>query len=405
LREAGEAASLRGAGEAASLREAGAAHNIQVKDSATGDYDGGEWNVRDTGYLAFTLSASGAGNPAGTAANTGVPELARVNALLIGGSVTSAPMAYVPNNEGNFYYWGRRGPSVHLNYETPKDLQAEWFYNEVTVPVGQDKQGSYFMADGFGQGYFGMQVNGPDERHILFSVWSPFQTDDPKSIPDSMKILLARKGDNVHAGAFGNEGSGGQSYMNYIWKAGNTYRFLLRALPEDHGYTEFTAWFFAPELGHWQLIASFRRPQTQSWLKGLHSFLENFDPEQGDKSRYVLFNHQWVADSQGHWTPVTRARFTGDNTARKGYRLDYAGGLMDGAFFLKNAGFFAQRVALNTWFDRTSPGSAGAPDKASASSAPDKASASSAPDKASAGSPPDKASAGSPPDIDLSKLP
>ncbi len=354
-----------------SLSGAGVSHTIAVSDSVTRDYDAGQWTVSDSGYLAFTVSATAQNASTATA---GGPELARVQALLIGGDVLNAPLAYVPNNEGNFYYWGRRGPSVHLNYEIPKDLHAAWFYNEVTVPVGQDKQGSYFMADGFGQGYFGMQVNGPDERHILFSVWSPFQTDDPKSIPDSMKILLVRKGENVHAGAFGNEGSGGQSYMNYIWKAGNTYRFLLRAIPEDHGYTEFTAWFCAPEQGRWQLMASFKRPQTQSWLKGLHSFLENFDPEQGDKSRYVLFNHQWVADEQGHWTPVTRARFSGDNTARKGYRLDYAGGVMDGAFFLKNAGFFAERVPLNTWFDRTS-------------------------------STTNQASAGSPPDIDLSKLP
>lgn len=350
------------------LRGKGDPHTITAGDSVTKDYDLGQWTVRDTGYLTFRLSV----RPSGSRGGGPAAELARVQALLIGGDVTKGPMAYVPNNEGNFFYWGRRGPSVHLNYEIPKDLNAEWFYNEVTVPVGQDKEGSYFMADGFGQGYFGMQVNSPTERHILFSVWSPFQTDDPKSIPDSMKILLARKGDNVHAGAFGNEGSGGQSYMNFMWKAGNTYKFLLKALPEDHGYTEFTAWFFAPETGHWQLIASFRRPQTQSWLKGLHSFLENFDPEQGDKSRYVLFNHQWVADAQGHWTAVTRARFTGDNTARKGYRLDYAGGLMDGAFFLKNAGFFAERVPLNTWFDRTAAaGNAAGGNAATGGNAPD----------------------------------
>jgi len=107
---------------------------------------------------------------------------------------------------------------VHLSYDVPKDMAVEWFYNEVTVPVGEDLQGSYFMADGFGQGYFGMQVNSPTERHILFSVWSPFQTDDPKAIPDSLRIVLLAKGDGVHAGAFGNEGSGGQSYLNYIWK-------------------------------------------------------------------------------------------------------------------------------------------------------------------------------------------
>ncbi len=76
--------------------------------------------------------------------------------------------AFVPNNEGNFFHWGRRGPSVHLNYPLPAGFDASWFYNEVTVPPGQDIQGSYFMACGFAQGYFGMQVNSPTERHILF---------------------------------------------------------------------------------------------------------------------------------------------------------------------------------------------------------------------------------------------
>ena len=31
------------------------------------------------------------------------------------------------------------------------------------------------MANGFGEGYFGIQVNGPNERRVLFSVWSPFK--------------------------------------------------------------------------------------------------------------------------------------------------------------------------------------------------------------------------------------
>jgi len=140
---------------------------------------------------------------------------------------------------------------------------------------------------------------------------------------------------------------------------GNTYRFLLRGKPAADNHTEFTAWFFAPEEGHWRLIASWSRPRTQTWLTGLHSFLENFDPGQGDKTRQVLFTHEWVADGAGNWSPVNRARFTGDNTARKGYRLDYAGGILGDAFFLKNAGFFNDRVPLDTWFERPAPAAAG----------------------------------------------
>ena len=301
------------------------------------------YHITDTGYQAIRVIG---------------PEVPSIT--LRGKALDGA--AYVPNDEDNFFYWGRRGPSVHLNYSLPEGIHAEWFYNEVFVPSGQDILGSYFMADGFSQGYFGMQVNSPTERHILFSVWSPFHTDDPSKIPDSQKIVLVAKGDGVHAGEFGNEGSGGQSYLNFPWKAGTSYRFLLHAQPLEQNATQFTAWFFAPEEGKWRLIASFRRPQTNSWLTGLHSFLENFDPEQGDKTRLVLFDHQWIRTDDGKWVPLTKARFTGDNTARKGYRMDYAGGIKGNAFFLQNCGFFPYYTPLDSWWERRVTGKETPPD-------------------------------------------
>jgi hypothetical protein len=305
-------------------------------------YDAGMFTIKDTGYQRIRIEGI---------TKTGA-YFAQIPAIVVQGEPLSGQTAFVPNNEGNFFHWGRRGPSVHLNYALPKDVAAEWFYNEVRVPEGQDVQGSYFMACGFGQGYFGMQVNSPTERHILFSVWSPFETDDPGAIPDSQRILLLRKGDGVHAGVFGSEGSGGQSYLNYLWKAGRSYRFLLHAKPADRGYTEFTAWFYAPEEGRWRLIASFSRPQTQSWLTNLHSFLENFEPEQGGHERFVLFNHQWIKDTAGHWTPLNRARFTVDNTGRKGYRMDFAGGVRDSAFYLRNDGFFNDYTPAGVWLEK-----------------------------------------------------
>ena len=165
----------------------------------------------------------------------------------------------------------------------------------------------------------------------------------------------------MHAGAFGDEGSGGQSYLVYPWTAGNTYRFLLRAEPRADNHTRYTAWFFAPELGHWRLIASWDRPATHTWLTHLHSFLENFEPESGDQGRLALYGNQWVGDSAGHWIPLTRARFTADNTARKGYRLDYAGGEQRGQFFLRNGGFFPTYTPIGSWFTRRRPNIFAAP--------------------------------------------
>lgn len=320
----------------------------------------GEWQIKDTGYVAIEIKGL---------KKTG-QQFPNIGSLILSGTAINEQTSYVKNNEGNFFHWGRRGPSVHLNYQLPAQTDAEWFYNEVTVPKGEDVIGSYFMANGFGEGYFGIQVNSATERRILFSVWSPFTTDNPKDIPESHKIQMLKKGKEVHTGEFGNEGSGGQSYLKYNWKAGNTYKFLLRATPgkrvpspnASHGVvdlenlsdstTTYTAYFFAPELNEWQLIASFKRPKTQTYLKRLHSFLENFIPEYGDQSRKVMFNNQWIYDIKGKWTELNAARFTTDNTGNVNYRKDYAGGLVNGSFYLKNGGFFSNFTPAKTMFTR-----------------------------------------------------
>ncbi len=319
---------------------------VNFDEAKTFDGKIGEWTIKDTGYVAITIKGI----------NKSGPNFPSIQTLTINGTATEGKTAYVKNNEGNFFHWGRRGPSVHLNYQQPDNVNAEWYYNEVTVPKGEDILGSYFMACGFGEGYFGMQVNSPTERHILFSVWSPFNTDDPKSIPESHKIKMLKKGESVHTGEFGNEGAGGQSYLNYLWKAGNTYKFLLHGVPGKDSVTTYTAYFFAPETNKWQLIASFSRPQTKTYLKRFHSFLENFSPVQGDLSRKVLFDNQWICDDKGVWSELKSARFTTDNTGMKGYRMDYQGGTEKGAFYLKNGGFFNDYTTPRKILNRTSNG-------------------------------------------------
>lgn len=303
----------------------------------------GQWQITDTGYIAIAikgLSKTSAQFP-------------NIGSLFLSGSAINEKTVYVKNNDGNFFYWGRRGPSVHLSYQMPKNIDAAWFYNEVTVPKGEDIIGSYFMANGFGEGYFGMQVNSESERRILFSVWSPFSTDNPKEIPESHQIKMLKKGENVHTGEFGNEGAGGQSYLKYNWKAGNTYKFLLHGQPDADSTTTYTAYFFAPELNKWQLIASFKRPQTKTYLKRFHSFLENFIPEYGDITRKVFFGNQWIGDKNGNWIALKSATFTTDNTGNVGYRKDYAGGVDGNKFYLRNCGFFNDFTQPKTSFNRT----------------------------------------------------
>lgn len=279
-------------------------------------------------------------------------EFAEPGALLVTSETPEVTLAFVRDNTDNRYYWGRRGPSVHLRFRIPEQQAIEWFYSELTVPEGKDPIGSFFMANGFGEGYFGIQVNGPVERRILFSVWSPFRTDNPRDIPEDQRVVVLAKGEGVYTGEFGNEGSGGQSLLVYPWKPGQTYRFLNRATPDGNGNTIYSAWFQSPDANRWQLIASFRRPKTDKHLTGLHSFLENFSDRNGWLERQGDYGNQWACDTRGKWHPLRETRLTGDDIARRGYRLDYGGGVTDNRFFLRNGGFFAETVPLDSHFTR-----------------------------------------------------
>lgn len=303
----------------------------------------GKINITKPGYVKIDLKGiSKTGNV-----------FANVSDLIIQYTKKDTGLVYVKN--GSSFHFGRRGPSVHLRYDVPPELKnnINWFYNELMIPAGEDKLGSYFMADGFGEGYFGMQVNSETERRILFSVWSPFETDDPKSIPDSLKIALLKKGEAVITNDFGDEGSGGQSYMRFNWKAGNTYGFLLHAEPDSlHHTTTYTAYFKDVAVNKWYLIASFKRPQTVTNLTHLYSFLENFIPETGDQNRMSFYKNQWIADNKGEWHELRDVTFTVDATAKGGYRKDYAGGVDGDKFFLKNDGFFNEFVRPSQSFKR-----------------------------------------------------
>ncbi|MCK5442049.1 MAG: DUF3472 domain-containing protein [Maribacter sp.] len=254
------------------------------------------------------------------------------------------------------YYWGRRGPSVHLNYEIPEEVgDIEWFYSELMIPKDQDVIGSYFMANGFNHGYFGIQVNSSTERRVLFSIWSPYQTDNPADIPEDYKIKLMKKGDGVTSGEFGNEGSGGQSYKVFDWKTEVHYRFLVGARPSEEEYTDYTAYFYDPEMNNWNLIAQFRRPKTNTYLKGLYSFLENFIPDQGVFDRKGMYSNQWVYDAAG-WHEMDKIKFTVDNTGRKQNRLDYSGGVDANVFYLRHCGFTDNQTPVDSEFQRNKLG-------------------------------------------------
>ncbi|MEM6689008.1 MAG: DUF3472 domain-containing protein [Planctomycetota bacterium] len=303
----------------------------------------GEISVNAEGYQRVDLVGS-AGNR----------EAAKLTHLIVDSDTPGLDLSFVRNNQGNMFYWGRRGPSVHLRYQLPRSLKLTHAYTEITVPKGQDPIGTFYMANGFAHGYFGFQVNSPSERRILFSVWSPFKTDDPREIPKDQRITALAKGEGVHVGKFGNEGSGGQSYLIYPWKAGTTYRFLTEIKPDGDGRTIYTSWFGDKSTDEWRLIASFRRPKTNTHLRGFHSFLESFSPVYGHIGRRAWYGNVWVRDTNEQWHECTQARLSVDATGRGGHRLDFAGGAQGEQFFMRNCGFFDETVFPDQNFARLS---------------------------------------------------
>jgi hypothetical protein len=232
----------------------------------------------------------------------------------------------------------RNAASVHLGYPVPKAQvdEVEWFYCEVTPKT--DPLWTYYMATGWSRGYFGMQVNSPTERRVIFSVWdSGNEAIDRSKVAADDLVQLVGKGDGVVAEGFGNEGTGGHSHLVHDWKLGDTFRFLVRAEP-DGTHTTYTGWFWFAERKQWGLIASFRAPKDGKRLRGLYSFNENFSGANGDLLRDCEFGNVWARTSGGEWLPLRTARFTHDGHGNE-QRLDRSAGIRGERFYLQNGGF------------------------------------------------------------------
>lgn len=237
----------------------------------------------------------------------------------------------------------KNSASVHLGYPVPDEAkdEVEWFYLEVTPKT--EPLWSYYMATGWHRGYFGMQVNSPTERRIIFSVWdSGGEAVDRGKVDDDNRVKLLGKGAGVNAGDFGNEGTGGHSHLVYPWKLGDTVCFLMRAQAEGDK-TIYTGWFRDSKWRDWRLVSSFRAPKDGKFLHGLYSFNENFGGQNGDERRVCEFGNGWVKTKPGKWIPLIEARFTHDGHGEK-ERLDRSAGTHGKRFYLANGGFVEDKT-------------------------------------------------------------
>lgn len=249
----------------------------------------------------------------------------------------------------------RNAASVHLAYPVPDKAEVQAFYCEATGV--EDPVYTYYMATGFSRGYFGMQVNHPGERRIIFSVWDAAEGGDAKdrsTVKEENHTQLLAKGEGVHASVFGNEGTGGHSHLKYMWKTGEVQKFVVMVKP-DGTFTDYSGYWFHPEKQAWTLLASFRAPKDGKYLRGLYSFSENFGGSNGHLLRKARFGNQWIQTRDGQWTELLKATFSHDGTGREA-RLDRFMGVEDGAFFLSHGGFVPGFTKYGEPFTRPATG-------------------------------------------------
>ena len=293
----------------------------------------GSFNIAAAGYQRLVLSSlNEPGQPNGD-----------LDALILDGPAAK---------EAQFNRSSRRNAaSVHLFYPLRRDTKVEAFYCEMTGV--EDPVWTYYMACGWHRGYFGMQVNSPIERRIIFSVWdSGNEAVDRKNVAPADRVILMGKGEGVYTGDFGNEGTGGHSHLVYPWKTGERQRFIVTAKPTDATHTIYSGYYFRPERKEWMLISSWRAPKEGGYLRGLHSFSENFGGGNGHLRRKALYGNQWIRTEDAAWIELTTATFSHDPTG-KADRLDRFMGIENGQFFLSHGGFVPGFTSYGDEFTRS----------------------------------------------------
>jgi hypothetical protein len=298
--------------------------------------DFGSFEVPTAGYQRLTLESLNApGRPAGD-----------LQTLVLDGPAAVGAQFNLKER--------RNAASVHLVYPVAGASNVDAFYCEVTgveTPLW-----TYFEACGWHRGYFGMQVNSPSERRIIFSVWdSGLESADRDKVGAQDRVALVTKGAGVFAGDFGHEGTGGHSHLVYDWKTGQRQRFLVTAKPTDATHTIYAGYWFQPEQKKWMLISSWKAPKDGGYLHGLYSFCENFGGSNGQLRRKALYGNQWFRTADGQWHEQTAATFSHDPTGKKD-RLDRFMGVEDGQFFLSTGGFISGCTQFGALFTRPATG-------------------------------------------------
>ena len=243
----------------------------------------------------------------------------------------------------------RAARSVHLAYSASG---CKLFYNELVVE--QSEAGSYFMACGWNNGYFGIQELADHRKVILFSVWDAGGNDGSTNPEDRVECLY--RAPDIQIKRFSGEGTGGQSIGNFTWTTGETNRFVITADARENR-TAYSASIWLSDQRKWKHLATFRVNSTGKLMSGLYSFIEDFrrDGKSALEVRRAKFGNAWVEATGGHWQPLIQARFTASNASWEAKDSINAG--TNGSwYFLTTGGDTRRAIPLNSIITAIAPG-------------------------------------------------
>ena len=295
--------------------------NIAVKKGDT-IVSIGSFTIKDTGYHFVNIKG-----------NEGV-QFPMIKSLTIDKTLPGVILFNKSNYKG--------AASTHLRYTVPGDSAIKWFYTEVNVPDEvANSVNAYYETNGFHSGYGGIQINNPNERRFIFSIWSLFKTDNPKQIPSDYVVHLNKKGENVFTGEFGDEGSGGHSHLVFPWVTNRTYRFLTGITKIEGDSATYVGYYAAPEDHYkWHLLSKWtqHKTDTKTGFTRLYAFVENFG-DNGDDFFKAFYSNQWAVTFNGTWIELTEAKFTTTANNKTHQRFDYGAGVEHGKFYMFSGGF------------------------------------------------------------------
>lgn len=285
----------------------------KLKINGTGENDtifASVVNIPETGYYRYELKPL-----------TDPDNAITINSLLFN--------AYDNDSQVNHTDY-QSSPSVHLSFRStePTTKSYDWIYEEILVPEGGDPLATYYMSLGFFRGYMGIQTNSPTERRVLFSVWDSKDADHDKTMVAADFVSLVDKGKETTVNSFGNEGTGGQSYVKTAdWKTGKPVKFLMNIRKTDSSTVVISAWYSVSDQEGWKYVASWRAPHEQRMFDGFYSFIENYGYTNGQYPRKAYYYNAWGReDATGKWINFNKVGFS-HTDGKEGQRVDYEQGV------------------------------------------------------------------------------